>query len=48
MGAIHLDDPVKVEQDLAELPLLENPAATEIASGESPEIDIDPTAGSAD
>ena len=37
MGAIHLDDPVKVEQDLAELPLLEEPAAIELGSGADPE-----------
>ncbi len=38
MGAIHLDDPVKVEQDLAQLPLLENPAGIELGPGD-PEAD---------
>ena len=46
MGAIHLDDPVKVEQDLAELPLLDNPAATELTSGDTADADQpDDTAG---
>jgi dihydroneopterin aldolase len=34
MGAIHIEDPVKVEQDLAELPLLDNPAGIELGPGE--------------
>lgn len=36
MGAIHLDDPVKVEQDLAEMPLLDNPSGIELGPGEAP------------
>lgn len=39
MGAIHLDDPVKVEQDLAEMPLLENPAGIELGPGEIDGLD---------
>ncbi len=53
MGAIHLDDPVKVEQDLAELPLLENPLATELEAAnpngdgeeradEQPDTEVEP------
>jgi hypothetical protein len=33
MGAIHLDDPVDVERDLAELPLLDGPGADQIGRG---------------
>ncbi len=40
MGAIHLDDPVKVEQDLAEMPLLDNPTGIELEPGE-PTSDTD-------
>lgn len=36
MGAIHLDDPVKVEQDLAEMPLLDNPTDANIELGPGP------------
>ena len=35
MGAIHLDDPVKVEQDLAELPLLDGSTAIELSAGDT-------------
>ena len=38
MGAIHLDDPVKVEQDLAELPI--NPEVGELDGGARPELAI--------
>ncbi len=34
MGAIHLDDPVKVEQDLAQLPLLDDPRGLELGTGD--------------
>ncbi|MGI9598814.1 MAG: hypothetical protein ACR2QK_21800 [Acidimicrobiales bacterium] len=34
MGAIHLDDPVKVEQDLATMPLLDDPAHIELGPGD--------------
>jgi len=37
MGAIHLEDPVKVEQDLAELPI--NTEITEIGGDPTPELD---------
>lgn len=40
MGAIHLDDPVKVEQDLATLPLLDGPAAIELGAGKMGEDGI--------
>lgn len=33
MGAIHLDDPVKVEEDLGELPLLDDPSHQELEAG---------------
>lgn len=35
MGAVHIDDPVKVDGDLAELPLLEAPDAAELDPGDS-------------
>ena len=35
MGAIHLDDPVDVERDLAELPLLGSPRTDELEAGDS-------------
>ena len=35
MGAIHIDDPVKVDGDLAELPLLDHPDRTELSPGET-------------
>lgn len=35
MGAIHLDDPVKVEQDLARFPLLEEPRGLQLGAGEA-------------
>ncbi len=34
VGAIHLDDPVDVERDLAELPLLDTPRTEELEEGE--------------
>ena len=37
VGAIHLDDPVKVEQDLAELPLLDGSALDQLDAGEFPD-----------
>lgn len=37
MGAIHLDDPVKVEADLAELPL--NSEVTELGGDTTPELE---------
>ena len=37
MGAIHLDDPVKVEQDLVELPI--NPEVGELDGGARPELE---------
>ena len=37
VGAIHLDDPVKVEQDLAEMPLLDDVALDQLDSGDTPE-----------
>lgn len=33
VGAIHLDDPVKVEQDLAEMPLLDDVALDQLDTG---------------
>lgn len=33
MGAIHLDDPVNVEADLGELPLLDDPSLDELQAG---------------
>lgn len=41
-GAIHLEDPVKVEQDLAEFPLLDAPRTPELEvspDGEQPDLD---------
>lgn len=35
MGAVHIDDPVKVDGDLAELPLLDAPDAAELDQGDS-------------
>ncbi len=35
MGAIHIDDPVKVDGDLAELPLLDDPSLDELNPGET-------------
>lgn len=35
MGAVHIDDPVKVDGDLAQFPLLEAPDAAELDSGDS-------------
>ena len=44
MGAIHLDDPVKVQTDLAEMPLLDAPyEPPELSTGSEP--DPDPTKG---
>ena len=40
MGAIHIDDPVKVDGDLAELPLLADPSLDELEPG-----DADPEPG---
>ena len=34
MGAIHIDDPVKVDQDLGELPLLEHPGTAGLEPGD--------------
>ena len=34
MGAIHVDDPVDVEKDLAELPLLDHPAVEQLDPGD--------------
>lgn len=34
MGAIHVDDPVDVEKDLAELPLLDEPAREQLDPGD--------------
>lgn len=45
MGAIHLDDPVKVEEDLAQMPLLDNPAAIELGPGEDGSDLSDPGRG---
>ena len=50
-GAIHIDDPVKVGEDLAQLPLLDDPSSIQLgpgpddasASGAGPEPD--PTTG---
>ncbi len=36
MGAIHIDDPVEVEGDLAELPLLDTPRTERLQTGETP------------
>lgn len=41
MGAIHLDDPVAVEADLAQLPLLEAPARPSAIEGAPPSEDCD-------
>lgn len=35
MGAVHIDDPVKVDGDLAELPLLDGPDAAELDQGDT-------------
>ncbi len=35
MGAVHIDDPVKVDGDLAELPLLDAPRTAELDQGEN-------------
>ncbi len=35
MGAIHLDDPVKVEQDLGELPLLDDSSLDQLGVGDA-------------
>jgi hypothetical protein len=41
MGAIHIDDPVKVDGDLAELPLLDDPRTAELDTGD----DVDAPGG---
>jgi len=35
MGAVHIDDPVKVDDDLAELPLLDAPRTAELDQGDN-------------
>lgn len=35
MGAVHIDDPVKVDGDLAELPLLDAPESAELDPGDT-------------
>jgi len=35
MGAIHIDDPVKVDGDLADLPLLDSPRTAELDPGDA-------------
>ena len=35
MGAVHIDDPVKVDGDLAELPLLDGPETAELDPGDT-------------
>jgi hypothetical protein len=48
MGAIHVDDPVDVERDLAEFPLLDTPRAIELESGSGDLGDPDHPDGEAD
>jgi hypothetical protein len=48
MGAIHIDDPVKVDADLGELPLLERPRPDELDSGDTDELDSGDTGGPGD
>lgn len=39
VGAIHLEDPVKIEADLAELPILSDPDRRSLADGSRPDDD---------
>ena len=42
MGALHIDDPVKVDGDLAELPLLDGPRTDELEAGTAgPDAPVD-------